>query len=152
MFQFQSGRKIDLGAEESPLDDCQRGMAFVIGCDPGFKYKRKGMWIYYPVFRQKVCRVWQQMVWKVLEKNDYDYACNQFRSVTMLSRPENADAYYYYWQACTRMLESSNVRQQKGPSDFWPRKQTSHLWSRNRGIYRQVQRQRILWAFERGLQ
>ena len=99
-------RKSDLGGGISTLT-IARGMAFVIGCDPGFKYKENYVEYIIRSFGKKFAEGLVADGVEGAEKNDYDYACIQFRSA-MLVDPENADAYYCYGRACKDAYETAS--------------------------------------------
>lgn len=81
-----------------------RNMAFVIGCDPTFEYGEN--------YRQYILRTFQKQFANGLigdgmegaEREDYDYACIQFRAAMQID-PDNADAYYCYGRACKDSYE-----------------------------------------------
>lgn len=75
-----------------------KNMAFVIGCDPNFKYKDN--YVAY-IIRNFDKRFAQGLIGEGLdaaEKNDYDYACILFRAAILID-PDNAVAYYCYGRA-----------------------------------------------------
>lgn len=82
-------------------------MAFVIGCDPEFKYKENYVSYIVRTFGEKFA---DALVAEGVEaadaKNDYDYACIMFRAAMQLN-PENAGAYYCYGRACKDAYETA---------------------------------------------
>ncbi len=75
-------------------------MAFVIGCDPEFKYKEN--YIAY-IKRMFEVRFANALIAEGIEtaatKKSYDYACILFRAAMQIE-PDNAGAYYCYGRAC----------------------------------------------------
>ena len=83
-----------------------RNMAFVIGCDPSFQYREN--YIAY-ILRTFDKRFAQGLIADGVDgaaKNDYDYACIQFRAAMQID-PDNADAYYCYGRACKDAYEAA---------------------------------------------
>lgn len=82
-------------------------MAFVIGCDPEFKYKENYVSYIVRIFGEKFA---DALVAEGVEaadaKNDYDYACIMFRAAMQIN-PENAGAYYCYGRACKDAYETA---------------------------------------------
>ena len=81
-----------------------RNMAFVIGCDPNFQYRENYIQFILTAFDKRFA---QGLVADGVDgatKNDYDYACIQFRAA-MLIDPENVDALYCYGRACKDAYE-----------------------------------------------
>lgn len=82
-------------------------MAFVIGCDPEFKYKENYVSYIVRTFGEKFA---DALVAEGVEaadaKNDYDYACIMFRAAMQIN-PENAGAYYCYGRACKDAYETA---------------------------------------------
>ena len=79
-------------------------MAFVIGCDPNFQYRDNYIQFILKAFDKRFA---QGLVADGVDgatKNDYDYACIQFRAA-MLIDPENVDALYCYGRACKDAYE-----------------------------------------------
>ena len=79
-------------------------MAFVIGCDPNFQYRDNYIQFILKAFDKRFA---QGLVADGVDgatKNDYDYACIQFRTA-MLIDPENVDALYCYGRACKDAYE-----------------------------------------------
>lgn len=79
-------------------------MAFVIGCDPNFQYRDNYIQYILKAFDKRFA---QGLVADGVDgatKNDYDYACIQFRAA-MLIDPENIDALYCYGRACKDAYE-----------------------------------------------
>lgn len=83
-----------------------RNMAFVIGCDPSFQYREN--YIAY-ILRTFDKRFAQGLIADGVDgaaKNDYDYACIQFRAAMQIDS-DNADAYYCYGRACKDAYEAA---------------------------------------------
>lgn len=82
-----------------------KGMAFVIGCDPKFKYTDN--YISY-IFRVSDKSFAYALVAEGVEnarKNEYEHACINFRAAMLLD-PENVDALYCYGRACKDAYEN----------------------------------------------
>lgn len=82
-----------------------KGMAFVIGCDPKFKYTDN--YIAY-IFRVSDKSFAYALVAEGVEnarKNEYEHACINFRAAMLLD-PENVDALYCYGRACKDAYEN----------------------------------------------
>ncbi|MCQ2554098.1 MAG: tetratricopeptide repeat protein [Clostridia bacterium] len=81
-----------------------KNMAFVMGCDPSFRYVDN--YIAY-ILRNFDIRFSDALLSEGLDaadKRDYDYACIMFRA-SMLINPDNANAYYCYGRACKDAYE-----------------------------------------------
>ncbi len=82
-------------------------MAFVIGCDPEFKYKEN--YIAY-ITRTFEVRFADALIAEGVEtaasKQSYDYACILFRAAMQIE-PDNANAYYCYGRACKDAYEAA---------------------------------------------
>lgn len=84
-----------------------KAMAFVIGCDPEFKYKENYVSYIRRSFGEKfAAALVAEGVEAADEKNDYDYACIMFRGAMQID-PENAGAYYCYGRACKDAYETA---------------------------------------------
>ncbi len=84
-----------------------KGMAFVIGCDPKFKYTDN--YIAY-IFRVSDKSFAYALVAEGVEnarKNEYEHACINFRAAMLLD-PENVDALYCYGRACKDAYENGD--------------------------------------------
>ena len=81
-----------------------RNMAFVIGCDPAFSYRDNYIAYILRAFDKRFAEglIADGVEWA--SKNDFDYACIQFRAAFQID-PENADAYYCYGRACKDAYE-----------------------------------------------
>lgn len=81
-----------------------RNMAFVIGCDPTFQYRDNYIAYILRAFDKRFAEglIADGVEWAA--KNDFDYACIQFRAAMQID-PENADAYYCYGRACKDAYE-----------------------------------------------
>lgn len=96
-------RKTELGSISTLA--IARNMAFVIGCDPGFKYKEN--YIAY-ILRTFDKRFAEGLIADGVEHaagKDYEYACIQFRAAMQID-PDNANAYYCYGRACKDAYEA----------------------------------------------
>lgn len=86
-----------------------RCMAFVIGCDPEFKYKENYVnYINRSFGLQLADALLAEGVEAADAKNDYDYACIMFRAAMQIN-PENANAYYCYGRACKDAYEAASA-------------------------------------------
>ena len=75
-------------------------MAFVIGCDPEFKYKENYIAYIKRTFEVRFANALiAEGVEAAAEKKAYDYACIMFRAAMQLE-PDNGDVYYCYGRAC----------------------------------------------------
>ena len=95
-------RKSELGSISTLA--IARNMAFVIGCDPSFKYKDN--YIAY-ILRTFDRRFAEGLIADGVEHaagKDYEYACIQFRAAMQID-PDNANAYYCYGRACKDAYE-----------------------------------------------
>ena len=81
-----------------------RSMAFVIGVDPAFKYKDNYVAYILRMFDKRFAEALIADGVDGASKNDFDYACIQFRAA-MLIDPENINAYYCYGRACKDAYE-----------------------------------------------
>ena len=81
-----------------------RSMAFVIGVDPAFKYKDNYVAYILRMFDKRFAEALIADGVDGASKNDFDYACIQFRAA-MLIDPENVNAYYCYGRACKDAYE-----------------------------------------------
>ena len=96
-------RKSELGSISTLA--IARNMAFVIGCDPTFRYKEN--YIAY-ILRAFDKRFAEGLVSDGVEHaagKDYEYACIQFRAAMQID-PDNANAYYCYGRACKDTYET----------------------------------------------
>ncbi len=75
-------------------------MAFVIGCDPEFKYKENYIAYIKRMFEVRFANALiAEGVETAATKKSYDYACILFRAAMQIE-PDNAGAYYCYGRAC----------------------------------------------------
>ena len=75
-------------------------MAFVIGCDPEFKYKENYLAYIKRMFEVRFANALiAEGVETAATKKSYDYACILFRAAMQIE-PDNAGAYYCYGRAC----------------------------------------------------
>ena len=79
-------------------------MAFVIGCDPNFQYRDNYIQYILKGFDKRFAQGLVADGVDGAQKNDFDYACIQFRAA-MLIDPENIDALYCYGRACKDAYE-----------------------------------------------
>lgn len=79
-------------------------MAFVIGCDPNFQYRENYIQYILKAFDKRFAQGLVADGVDGAQKNDFDYACIQFRAA-MLIDPENIDALYCYGRACKDAYE-----------------------------------------------
>lgn len=81
-----------------------RNMAFVIGVDPAFQYRDNYIAYILRAFDKRFAEglIADGVEWA--SKNDFDYACIQFRAAMQID-PENANAYYCYGRACKDAYE-----------------------------------------------
>lgn len=81
-----------------------RHMAFVIGCDPDFEYASNYIAFIERLFTKKFAEGLISDGVDGAAKNDFDYACIQFRAAIQID-PENVDAVYCYARACKDSYE-----------------------------------------------
>lgn len=81
-----------------------RGMAFIIGCDPGFKYRENYVSYILKVFDKRFAQGLIADGVEAAQRNDFDYACIQFRGA-MIIDPESIDAVYCYGRSCKDVYE-----------------------------------------------
>lgn len=81
-----------------------RGMAMVIGCDPKFQYRENYVAYILRTFDKRFAQGLIAEGVEAAQKNDYDYACIQFRAA-MIIDPESIDAVYCYGRACKDAYE-----------------------------------------------
>ncbi len=81
-----------------------RGMAFVIGCDPAFKYRDNYVAYIMRISDKRFARALVSEGIEAAEKKDYDYACIMFRAA-MIIDPEDTDALYCYGRSCKDAYE-----------------------------------------------
>ncbi|MBQ4649657.1 MAG: tetratricopeptide repeat protein [Firmicutes bacterium] len=81
-----------------------KSMAFVIGCDPAFKYKDNYVAYILRMFDKRFAEALIADGVDGAAKSDFDYACIQFRAA-MLIDPDNVNAYYCYGRACKDAYE-----------------------------------------------
>ncbi len=74
-------------------------MAFVIGCDPEFKYKENYIAYIKRTFEVRFANALIAEGVEAAAKKSYDYACIMFRAAMQIE-PDNGDAYYCYGRAC----------------------------------------------------
>lgn len=81
-----------------------RGMAFVIGCDPLFRYRDNYAGYIRKTFGKDFARALIADGVEAASKKEYNYACVQFRAAIIID-PENIDAVYCYGRACKDAYE-----------------------------------------------
>ena len=82
-------------------------MAFVIGCDPEFKYKENYIAYIKRMFEVRFAdALLAEGVETAATKKSYDYACILFRAAMQIE-PDNANAYYCYGRACRDAYEAA---------------------------------------------
>ena len=82
-------------------------MAFVIGCDPEFKYKDNYIAYINRMFEERFTdALIAEGVEVSAEKKAYSYACILFRAALILDK-DNANAYYCYGRACKDIYENA---------------------------------------------
>lgn len=81
-----------------------RGMAFVMGCDPAFEYVDNYKAYILKAFDKRFAQGLIADGVDGAQKNDFDYACIQFRAA-MIIDPDNIDAMYCYGRACKDAYE-----------------------------------------------
>lgn len=80
-------------------------MAFVIGCDPEFKYRENYIAYIKRTFEERFAdALIAEGVETAAAKKSYDYACILFRAAMQIE-PDNANAYYCYGRACKDAYE-----------------------------------------------
>ena len=81
-----------------------RNMAFVLGCNPAFKYAESYKAFILHAYDKRFAQGLVADGVDGAQKNDYDYACIQFRAA-MIIDPDNIDAMYCYGRACKDAYE-----------------------------------------------
>lgn len=81
-----------------------RSMAFVIGCDPAFQYKDNYVAYILRMFDKRFAEALIADGVDGAAKNDFDYACIQFRAAMQVD-PDNVNSYYCYGRACKDAYE-----------------------------------------------
>ena len=81
-----------------------RSMAFVMGCDPAFEYVDNYKAYILKAFDKRFAQGLIADGVDGAQKNDFDYACIQFRAA-MIIDPDNIDAMYCYGRACKDAYE-----------------------------------------------
>lgn len=82
-------------------------MAFVIGCDPGFRFKENYIAYILRVFDKRFAEGLIADGVEAAQRKEFEYACIQFRAAVLID-PDNADAYYCYGRACKDAYENSD--------------------------------------------
>lgn len=82
-----------------------RGMAFIIGCDPWFKYRDNYINYIKKMFPVRFTEALIADGVAEAQKNNFEYACIQFRAA-MVIEPSNVDALYCYGRACKDAYET----------------------------------------------
>lgn len=81
-----------------------RNMAMVIGCDPKFQYRENYVAYILRTFDKRFAQGLIAEGVEAAQKNDYDYACIQFRAAMVIDS-ESVDAVYCYGRACKDAYE-----------------------------------------------
>ncbi|MCI8608257.1 MAG: hypothetical protein HFE73_01275 [Firmicutes bacterium] len=84
--------------------DIARNMAFIIGCDPNFSYKENYIAYILRTFDVKFAEGLINDGIEGAQRQEYDYACIQFRAAMQID-PQNVDALYCYGRACKDAYE-----------------------------------------------
>lgn len=95
-------------------------MAFVIGCDPEFKYRENYISYIKRTFEERFAdALIAEGVETAASKKSYDYACILFRAAMQIE-PDNANAYYCYGRACKDAYEmaSENLEASEEAEEF----------------------------------
>lgn len=82
-----------------------RGMAFIIGCDPWFKYRDNYINYIKKMFPVRFTEALIADGVAEAQKNNFEYACIQFRAAIVIE-PSNVDALYCYGRACKDAYET----------------------------------------------
>lgn len=105
-------RKKDLeafaGGEGIPMLTIAENMAWVMGCDPHFKYTKDYVAILSKLYNHKLCEGMLKEGRNAAEQGSMDDACIHFRAALCM-RPDYLHAMYSYARACRAMyLDSGN--------------------------------------------
>jgi len=106
-------RKRDLkefaGGEGLTAMHIGENMAWVMGCDPGFKYTEKYIEYLKRIFNYKIYEGMLKEGRDAAEREDYDFACIHFRA-SLCMQPEYIHGMYSYARCCRAMyLANSNT-------------------------------------------
>ncbi|MCI8347808.1 MAG: hypothetical protein HFE74_00020 [Firmicutes bacterium] len=82
-----------------------RNMGFIIGCDPGFKYRENYIAYIIKIFDIRFAQGLIADGVEAAQRNDFEYACIQFRGAMILD-PSSVDAVYCYGRACKDAYEN----------------------------------------------
>lgn len=82
-----------------------RNMGFIIGCDPGFKYRENYIAYIIKTFDVRFAQGLIADGVEAAQRNDFEYACIQFRGAMILD-PSSVDAVYCYGRACKDAYEN----------------------------------------------
>lgn len=82
-----------------------RNMGFIIGCDPGFKYRENYIAYIVKTFDIRFAQGLIADGVEAAQRNDFEYACIQFRGAMILD-PSSVDAVYCYGRACKDAYEN----------------------------------------------
>ena len=104
-------RKTELGSISTLA--IARNMAFVIGCDPSFRYKENYIAYVLRAFDKRFAEGLIADGVEVAAGGNYEYACIQFRAAMQID-PENANAYYCYGRACKDAYEQGDEEERVG--------------------------------------
>lgn len=82
-----------------------RNMGFIIGCDPDFKYRENYIAYIIKTFDVRFAQGLIADGVEAAQRNDFEYACIQFRGAMILD-PSSVDAVYCYGRACKDAYEN----------------------------------------------
>ena len=125
------------GGEGTNMLHIAENMAWVIGCNPHFKYTQSYVDCLDELFGSKIIEGVLKEGRDIAETEDYDNACIHFRACLVM-QPNYLHAMYSYARACTKMYENSNNKEFVGRMkaealDFY--EMTSILYPRHANSY-----------------
>ncbi len=82
-----------------------RNMAFIMGCDPRFKYRENYIAFIMKFFDQRFAQGLIADGVEAAQRNEFEYACIQFRAAMVID-PSSIDAVYCYGRACKDVYEN----------------------------------------------
>ncbi len=82
-----------------------RNMAFIIGCDPGFKYRDNYISFIMKLFDKRFAQGLIADGVEAAQRKEFEYACIQFRAAIIID-PASVDAVYCYGRACKDIYEN----------------------------------------------
>lgn len=98
------------GGEGVDMMHIAENMAWVMGCDPHFKYTNSYVDYLYEIFGSKIVDGLLKEGRDAAELGDYDNACIHFRACLCLL-PNSLHAMYSYARSCTKMYENSKNKE-----------------------------------------